>query len=193
MASESNGVIDIVQQAGQIPEYRRMADYVRRTAKVQPTNRVAKFDRIGTVGMFDPGANEIVYDPSADVGTVIHETAHAVDFYMAQQYLQGKMSPDTKATYEKLKYDPSGPDGKRFRSDQVLQAISKPTYNYEQRYRVDPGEALAFSVQKALTPQSKAIWPIANHIDHTLATEFMILLDKATKDLPVSEPQPQQK
>ena len=175
-------ILTFMKQAMTIPEYRQMMDYLAQR-KASP-KVVARNLGEGVLGSFEPaakGRGEISIRPDSDRGTLVHEITHAVDHQMVQQYMEN-LSPQFKDSFEKLKFDPSTPAPKSaFRSDEVIDKQA-PEYRAKAgNYRTDPGEAMAFAIQKHLSPGSRAQSNAPSHVDATLATEFLILLDQAQR------------
>ena len=179
---QESPILTFMKEAMNIPEYRQMMDYLQER-KAVPKISSNKFGP-GILGSFEPtskGKGDILVSPTADKGTVVHEMTHAVDHQMVQQYLEN-LSPAFKDAFEKLKFNPATPESKSaFRSDEVISKQS-PSFKREAgNYRTDPGEAMAFAIQKHASPGSRAQSDAPSHIDATLATEFMILLDQAQR------------
>lgn len=187
-------VISTMKQAGQIPEYQQMMDYLmaRRAVPEIKTTYMG-----GTSGLFQFGGNlqnrgRIRVNEGEGVDTLTHEITHAAERQMMQQYYEDKTAKrdflgfiqpsDTQFT---AAYDKFGPQD-------VLGTINQNWTDKAKRYRSTSSEARAFAVENAtnpkLAPTSVTRGPA--HVDSTLATEFLILLDLAKrgmKDRPQSQ------
>lgn len=142
---------------------------------------------IGLEGSFNRGVEygptgriELAGTSPAYVGTLLHELTHAAQMQMGSQTQEKGATPQFVDAFKKLAV--SGGKGQ----GPAAMLATKPQPNTwapdYATYRTNDLEAPAFAVgnqSSGIDPAQRA----AGHIDPTLATEFMILLDLATRDM----------
>lgn len=191
-------ISQLMGQAKDIPEYKQMMDYLmaRRAVPEMISTKLPP----GVKGEFSydlwPGGDlqprgRITTDYSAGVDTLLHEVQHAARRQMEQQYRENSdrfgLFGNSKATpfqeaYEKLQYNRYGRT--RDQADPITSLMKKISPDFVESdpgYRSSPSEAQAFGMGSAATGV-RSITPAPDHIDTTLASEFLILLDLAMKD-----------
>ena len=190
-------VYDLMELTRKVPEYQQMMDYLMARRSVPPV----QLNYLGgnVAGVFeDPGATvtsrtpagpngRITVDSHLGTRTLVHETTHATQRQLAQQYSEEKYphgvynfwrAPDDTVftdAYEKLRLHNGGPGGK-----DPLEVLAPKWKQAEADYRSTFPEAPAFGVANSAIPE-QANQPGPPHVDATLATEFLILLDLATR------------
>ena len=127
--------------------------------------------------------------PPQEVAPVAqHEMTHAVYnqlFYQADALRKSK-EPKTEAekrfldTFDKI--TKGVPD--------QIKAMDASYQEKNKNYRANTDESLAFALQNASNPTYKEGWNAPTHVDPTLATQLMILLDQA-QNLQNKKPQSQ--
>lgn len=190
---------DLMELTGKRPEYRQMMDYLMARRAVPEVQLRYLGDSLH--GVFEhPGAAVTSYKAAGPNGrisvadyqsqnTLIHETAHAADRQMAIQYSREKYhgesptgrTPFTDA-YEKFIYQPDlyRDDPGKLPSQQLMKLIAPTWTAAEADYRSTTNEARAFGIGNSAVP-AQADSKAPPHVDATLATEFLILLDLATR------------
>lgn len=187
---------DLMELTRKVPEYQQMMDYLMARRSVPPV----QLNYLGgnVAGVFEyPGAavtsrtptgpnGRITVDNHLGTGTLIHETTHATQRQLAHQYSEEKYphgvynfwrSPeDTVFTdaYEKLRLH-KGAGGHN-----ALEVLAPKWKQAEADYRSTMQEAQAFGLANSVVPK-QADYKAPPHVDATLATEFLILLDLATR------------
>lgn len=124
------------------------------------------------------GQVEIAGTSPAFVGTLLHELTHAAQVQMDKQRENAKAGSKFAAGYDKLIRN----QGQTQRHQNLINRASPEWPEDYRGYRMNDYEPHAFGVGN----QSSGIDPSQRapaHVDPTLAQEFMILLDLATRDL----------
>lgn len=169
---------------------RRPADYVSLMSYLAATGQVPKFlvnpdlpefadggFRLGP-STGPAGQVEVRGTSPAHVGTLLHELTHAAQVQMEDQRKRGKGGQQFNAAYDKLISNQGASKGA-----QSLMSRKNPEWPDDYAdYRMNGPEPHAFAVgnqSSGIDPSQRA----APHVDTTLAQEFMILLDLATRDL----------
>lgn len=198
---QESPILTFMKEAMNIPEYRQMMDYLQQrkgTPEIDTKQRnlgrdtYGVYERNSQFGNELPAAGRITLDKKAGTDTLVHEIVHAVNYQMAVQNSQepfDRMTQPKKSqfgdAYSKLRWDPYERDpSKKDKVTQVIEAIAPDAPTPFKSYRLTSGEAPAFAVSKHLTdPQAKSAGNVGapSHIDATLATEFLILLDQAQR------------
>ena len=135
-------------------------------------------------------------NPRQAVSTLGHELTHAAWNQMRQQIYEGKASPEFAAAFSKLVYNkPKGvwemPDlsnnldaslfSNPWGASQLAQRLDPAWAQKNGSYRASSSELPAFAVGNMMNNAPPG-WKPPAHLDPTLATEQMILLDLATRD-----------
>ena len=126
---------------------------------------------------------KISINENQNIDTLVHEITHATERQMGQQYIEDKTSKrdvlgfiQPNSTQFTDAYD-------KINTQEIMSTINKDWTDRASKYRSTTSEARAFAMENvtnsALDPLSITRAPA--HIDSTLATEFMILLDLAQR------------
>lgn len=190
----------ILQSASDNPEYQAIANYLmsrRAMPNIQYGGKPEVFGTFTPPSLFNqqyrngnltinPNA---AFVPPQEVAPVMqHEMTHAAYnqlFYQADALRKSKQ-PKTEAeqrfldTFDKI--TKGVPD--------QLKAIDATYQEKNKGYRANTDESLAFALQNASNPAYKEGWNAPTHVDPTLATQLMILLDQA-QNLQNKKPQSQ--
>jgi len=210
MAEHSKQLLDIIREAGKQPQYQEMVDYLMQRRSLP--NIEQKYLGPGTYGEFaipararsplpPAGVIRIHMNPTLEggVNTLTHETTHAAERQLQKQYSEEKYpgvvgygKNQFTDAYEKLSFNLyADKDKGRNPPQDLMQKLDRLWTAQYDDYRSTTSEARAFGVGNSTTP--KNMMPPENappHIDSTLATEFMILLDlakRSMKDRPQSQ------
>jgi hypothetical protein len=168
-------VISTMKKAGKIPEYQQMMDYLmaRRAVPEMKTRWLGT----NVSGLFQPGetyakAGTLTTNEGAGVDTLIHEITHAAEGQMKAQYAEDLDSQFSSAF-------------KKLNPQLVMKAIAPGWTELASKYRSKSEEARAFAVENVTNPKLDplSITRAPAHIDSTLATEFLILLDLAKRGM----------
>lgn len=183
-----------VQSADQYPEFRKLLTYLIGSGGNIPV-AVDNLDSSANAEFIVPGYGEKRYTQPSIVmdrfqsalstkpelaATLIHEMTHAAQYRMNTQADKGSNN-QFKDAYKKLY---GGEDAKSQQQRPGPQLASKMDSNFtstEQGYRSTPWELTAYGLGNSVTGTRNN--PAPNHVDATLATEFMLLLDLATRGL----------
>jgi len=198
MAEHSKQLLDIIREAGKQPQYQEMVDYLMQRRSLPNIEQrdlgpgvYGEFAIPGSARSHTPPAGRIAIhmNPTllGGVNTLTHEMTHATERQLFKQYVEdkyfGERAKKTQFTegYEKVLQS----------IPQLMETLAPDWRKTERGYRSTPTEALAHGVGNSTTP--KDMMPPENappHIDSTLATQMMILLDLAKrgmKDRPASQ------
>lgn len=204
--SEPAKLLDIIREAGQQPQYQEMMEYLHKRRAVPPVSQ--KFLGDNVYGEFaiprtansplgPAGAIRINMRPTllGGVNTLTHEVTHAAERQIDNQYSEEKYPKGLGGSlgknqftdaWEKLTYAPNlrREDPAKVPPQQLMELLAPKWRKDQEAYRSTTSEARAFAVGNSTTP--KNMMPPENapaHIDSTIATEFMILLDLARRSM----------
>lgn len=181
----------ILQEASNKPEYQAIVDYLMSRRAMPNIQYGGKPDVFGT---FTPQSlfnqqyrhGNLTINPNAatapvkDVAPVMqHEMTHAAYnqlFYQADAIRKQK----TPKTEEEQRFLDNFDKISKGVPEQ-LKAIDASYAEKNKGYRANTDESLAFALQNASNPQYKEGWNAPTHVDPTLATQFMLLLDQAQR------------
>jgi hypothetical protein len=190
-------VTKILQKASDNPEYQALANYLMsRRAMPQMQREYLGDNTLGsfvTPGFLSSGAvpdrgilklNRFseYQNPSDVVPTVTHEMTHAAERQMIKQYYEVKKKRDKSElesqfieNFQKI-IGSSKPEISNW-----LKRVAPDFAKKEEGYRSTSTEALAFGLQNAAFPNTESQRYAPEHIDPTIATSLMLLLDQAQK------------
>ncbi len=205
MAEDRN--LTIIQRlASAYPETKTLLDYL--TNRNAVPEKEAKGTMTGATGEFQYGntsdmprefkvgpAGKIRMQSNANAGTYIHELTHAADFQIGAQYREdmargGPGENQFTRAYNGLRADKNHQD-----NFSKMVNLLAPNFREEQgSYRSSNLEVRAFAVGDSVAPEGKFATPIGRkeippHLNATMATEFMILLDLANRET-IKKPTP---
>ncbi len=201
-APQENRILQFLKEAANIPEFQQMMNYLMDRRAVPELEKQPVYLGEGVLGAFErntPFGNElsrngkISVSSSAGTDTLVHEMTHAVNYQMAVQNSDepfNRFSRPRKSqfgeAYDKLRWDSNERNPKKMdRVREIVDILAPQALEVVKNYRLSSGEAPAFAVARHLTdPQSTAPgqYSAPEHIDATMATEFMILLDLAQRE-----------
>jgi hypothetical protein len=196
--TDSQRMVDMSKSVRDVPQYQQLMEYLSVRRAVPPT----KFAYLGddTIGLYSrngafnrqlPETGAITLSRGAMADTFVHELTHAATAQLAKQYgeydtnwgdvikpdqftnAMDKIMLGSRADYKAGKNQPPV---------ELAKALD-PTWTAKNRdYRATTNELLGFAMGNTV-PGNKASFtniPPA-HLDATLATDMMILLDLATR------------
>ena len=136
--------------------------------------------KIGYEGSYNPGRNTIRLHPRTGQETVTHELTHAVQQALLKQFLNSSDS-QFKEMWKRSTSVGGGPKStvERIAPGTIAAMQSKNDWG---RYRTTDDELQAFGVELAAHNYPTAA-RMPQHVDPTIATEFMLLVDIALKSL----------
>lgn len=190
-------VIATMKEAGKVPEYQQMMDYLMARRQVPEIKSAYLGEAVG--GLFQFGGNlqsrgSIKVGEGQAVDTLVHEVTHAAERQIVKQYHEEKYPRDILFSrgknqfidaYEKLSYNPDAlrDAPEKVPAKQLMNLIDKDWTKKAENYRSTVSEATAFAVENVSNPKldPTSITRAPAHIDSTLATEFLILLDLAQR------------
>lgn len=203
-----NKVLAFMKESLTVPEYQQMMNYLmdrRAVPEVKkgalPYNVFGEFaTNVWSRGPL-PKAGRVTLGPGAGTDTLIHEITHAVERQIIQQYAEDPKRGGPSALlnrlfgdpnqfvdgYEKLVYNAATQtrQGEEQHGDQRSRLMNKMNPDWARQgseYRSSPGEAVARSVENMTARGGAAFDPGPDHVDATLATEFLIILDLAQRE-----------
>jgi len=194
----------ILQKASDNPDYQTIANYLmsRRAFPQMQLDPVpsSKLGSFSAPGLFSDGRvpergivninNYSRYQNPADVAPVVaHELTHATERQLIKQYYeiknkQNKTELDNQFlnNFQKI-IGSSEPEIKNW-----LSKVSPEFVKEEGDYRAKSNEALAFGLENSIFPNVVSSYKVPSHVDPTIATSLMLLLDQAQR---VQEQKPQ--
>lgn len=179
-------VAALLRAVSQKPEYRAVSDYLLARRAMPPIkeeylgeNTNGKYEYNTLFGSDLPRTGQVTLNsgnsPSTSVGTLVHELAHAAQRQLINQYYSkdDPASPQFKQAYQKLMMK---------EKDKEVAALLNPSFAKDSDpYRMRGSELQAFGMGNS-SVDGPGTYRAAPHIDPTMATEFQILLDLATRD-----------
>ena len=154
--------------------------------RVMPTMETARLPP-GVGGSYNPGRQELKLARGAGIPTLIHELVHASQTAMEGQAIYDQQGGKFPAAFEKL----FGLRGRYGEGAQESATRLAPQWMAdEDKYRTSGRELQAHGVGEQFKGVGDLRWQAPSHVDPTMATEFMILLDMAIRE---SEAGPQGK
>lgn len=131
----------------------------------------------GVLGQRSKSTGDITIDPRVGPGVLSHELTHSAQSEMRTQAVQ---NPAFKKIYDQL-YGARGSGEKAVETARSL-APAWTDNLVNAAYRSSPRELQAFGVGMSPQPDTRYEVRAPLHVDPTLATEFMILLDAAIRN-----------
>ena len=208
LAEHPNPLQYLMQLASERPEYAALTDYLTSRSAMPPVSfRYLPSGNSGTFEHFSPfnpyrvpqtGAVTLNnaylkrgYDPTNAIPTLTHELTHAAQLQMAKQRSQEEVAnPQAKQqfldAYKKLVYTDAKPKvSDRFAQSVLADKLNPKWYDDNASYRASVNELPAWAMgsvanQNPLYEYDDFKTPA--HLNPTLATEFQILMDLATRD-----------
>ena len=129
---------------------------------------------------------KIVLNPGVGAVTLTHEVTHPVVEQLHNQMTASRAAGTDKQftdAFTKILYD-TRPNATGGNDIPILEFVKKlaPEWAAKSRYRASIGELPAFALERAAIPESRSTGMEAPpHVDPTIATQMMILLDLATR------------
>jgi len=184
------------QLASNTPEYQELTNYLM-ARNAMPE---VKFGYLGgTNGEFErdvgrpnsgvaaPGRVSINngyldYDsnPAGAQSTLLHELTHAAWHQIRKQVESGTASPELQDAFSKLVYDRKKGT---WRMQDIAKTLNPEWHKANEGYRASVSEGPAFGIGNSSYPgPTRGTWEQPPHLDSTLATEFRILQELATRD-----------
>lgn len=190
---EPKGKDRILEAARSYPQTREIEAYLENRG-VSPSV-AEEYIREGVAGTFTGSADNwampgaIRLKPMASANTQIHELVHAAQRELSRQRYYTQEPNQFTQAYDKLVQDGrplfSRPRNKSTDKIQELADILYPDmYKEEGGYRSSSKEIQAFAVGNTLVPSRNvnALIKEGTHLEPTITTEFMMLLDLAAKE-----------
>jgi hypothetical protein len=199
--SDSQRMVDMTKSVRDVPQYEELMGYLSARRAVPPTqfrflgdNTIGEYVRNSPFGNTLPRTGVIGLNRGAGPDTFVHELTHAAAAQLATQYGEyakswGEVvSPDQFTDgFVKLMIG-SNADYKAGKQSPPIELAKKldPTWAAKNKdYRATAGELLGFAVGNTVPTKSGKVDLEESrgpaHLDATLATDMMILLDLATR------------
>lgn len=164
-------------------------DYLYKRNRL-PMTKVTPFLPPDTLGTYTPSENAVRVHPNSGLSTLMHEMTHAGDNALELQYYDRPTSWSKSDTptyftdaYDKLK-GRNAASGFATRRGELANKINPDWYKKNLDYRSTENELAGFAGGRTIREEDKK-YNVPDHIDATLATEMMILMDLAKrKDTP---------
>lgn len=146
--------------------------------RVMPTMETASLPP-GVAGSYNPGRQEIKLARGAGIPTLIHELSHAAQTAMEGQAIYDQPGGKFPAAFEKL-FGLRGRYGEGARES--ANRLASQWMADEDKYRTSGRELQAHGLGEQFKGVGDLRWQAPSHVDPTMATEFMILLDMAIRE-----------
>lgn len=202
LAYHPNPIQYVMQLASERPEYSALAEYLTTRSAMPPVS--FGYLSPGTSGEYEsngffrygsvPATGKVTlnselmsrdYAPTAGIPTLSHELVHASQREMGSQRVQ-KDVVDQNAkqqfldAYKKLVYDKTKPVGSMSRPNALADLLNRDWSKENSEYRASSGELPAWAI--GTVSGKNDAYDAPAHLNPTLATEYQILLDLATRD-----------
>ena len=195
---DAKRLVELTLEARQKPQYEQLMEYLslRRSVPPQKMGYLGRdqglYERNGPFSSELPRTGVITIDrATGDANTLVHELTHAAAAQLTSQYSESpwsflnfrKKANPTQFTdaFDKIML---GEYGKEMAP--VAQAATfNPAWVAANRdYRSTAGELLGFAMgnSEPIGVERNPASTVPKHLDATLATQFMILLDLATRE-----------
>lgn len=199
--------LKLLKETAGLPEYGQIIDFLADRRAI-PDIQVGRTDGANAVfeypnwrGGFLDAAGKINVAPvnfytdgklaDGARGTLIHELTHAAERQMKQlayaiEKKGPKATPEEKQflnSFDKSIYGVKDKKDNRYKTGAMLtaEAMDKEWSDKQRKYRSTSGELLAFGTGNATDKTKTDSYEPPPHLNQTVATEFMILLDQARK------------
>jgi hypothetical protein len=144
------------------------------------------FSNVPDRGIVNLPRNTITTNPADVVPTILHELTHATQHQLYKQYREIKNKKDQSDSEKQFieNFD-------KIMGAKPTEQIAKFSPEFAKKevgYRSRGDEALSHAIENANYPNSITTWSAPSHVDPTLATQVMLLLDQAQR---VQNQQPQ--
>ena len=146
--------------------------------RVMPTMETASLPP-GMTGSYSPGRQELKLARGAGISTLIHELSHAAQTAMEGQAIYDQPGGKFPAAFEKL-FGLRGRYGEGAR--EIANRLAPQWMADEAKYRTSGRELQAHGMGEQFKGVGDGRWQAPSHVDPTMATEFMILLDMAIRE-----------
>ena len=200
LANHPNPVQYLMQLASERPEYAALAEYLTTRSAMPPVS--FGYLSPGTSGEFESnfwGGNlprtgkvtlnsefmDRAYAPTTAIPTLSHELVHASQKEMESQRMQKEILDQNAKqqfldAYQKLVYDKTKPVKSRFGQNVLAEKLNPAWSKENEAYRASIAELPAFAI--GTVSGKNDAYRAPEHLNPTLATEYQILLDLATRD-----------
>jgi hypothetical protein len=207
LAEHPNPVQYLMQLASERPEYAALQNYLTSRSAMPPVSfgylsdgSTGQFAQKGFFGNSNiPNTGQVTltqdflkrgYDPTNPIPTLTHELTHAAQKELISQSMQ-KDVIDQQAkqqfldAYSKIVYDQNKRGRNAFGPNALAYKLNPAWTESQEGYRASSGELPAWAMGNVANTN-----PLVNyddykapsHLNSTLATEYQILLDLATRD-----------
>jgi len=187
-------LVRTLQAAEQNTPYRVVLNYLRERGAIPPIRQGVRISSLGsfaTGGDLPPtGVVNLGYAPK--LNTITHEMTHAAQRQLPRQYYSHRTetTPESRQfrdAYEKIDFNPakSFRDPARYPLRNFISRLAPDWFKSNLDYRTTEVELPAFAVGNASSMEAKepvsSYEPPPPHIDPTIATQMLMLLDLATR------------
>ena len=191
-----NQLEELLAETAKYPQYGELVGYLTEREMMPPIEQ--RYLGSATRGRFKQngwGSNElpktgvIELNYGAGPSSVLHELTHAADEQLDTQYYQAKykksdLTPEEKrfvAAYTKLSKNPTARNSNpaKWPRLQLANKLSPEWAKEENQYRATMGELPAWGMGSTVQRDRDYNPPL--HLDPTMATEFLILMDLARR------------
>lgn len=202
LAEHPNPMQYLMQLASERPEYAAVAEYLAARNATPPVSfGYLSPDTSGTFstnGFFNGGKYpatgaiklnseflDRAYAPTNAIPTLTHEMTHAAQREMSRQTDQKDIAnPEANQqfldAYKKLVYDRNSPSKGKFAQNVLAERLNPAWSRNNEEYRASVSELPAWAIANVMGGYDSYKAPA--HLNPTLATEYQILLDLATRD-----------
>ena len=196
MARQSDPLQSLLVKSSEYPQYGQLVDYLSSRRMMPPIQFApetqGRFSQNTVFGFSLPKTGLVEVGANADPGTVVHELTHAADSQFNSQYYGLKrknpsnLSPLEKQFvdgYEKLVYGANVRTGnpEKYPRERMAATMSPEWAKENAGYRAGNRELPAWAMGSVVEPLNSQQYRTPLHLDPTLASEFSILLDLATR------------
>ena len=186
----------ILQKAADNNEYQQLANYLISRRSMPDFNLgympgfYAKFispglftsGKVPERGIISINQGAESWNPESMAPTMVHEMSHAAERQMIKQYYEIKKKLNkTELENQFLNNFQKIIGSNEPEISNWLKKVSPEFYEENKGYRAKSGEALAFGLENSAFESPPSNRPAPQHIDPTIATTLMLLLDQAQR------------
>ena len=199
LARQTDSIPGLLSAASEYPQYGALVDYLSGLRMMPPISydggmgSTGEFVKNSIFGNELPKTGVVKLNYSAGPDTVVHELTHAADSQITNEYYrltqkqrQTNLTPIEQqfmAGYERLKFNPNLAhiDPNKYPRSAFATRLAPQWAEKNKDYRASENELSGWGMGATVNSEKSRQYAAPQHLDPTMATEFSILLDMATR------------